>query len=48
LPKGRGFICKSFSCRLDDIGSDGMILIRDIADIFAVHEIDTEIIAASI
>jgi transaldolase len=37
-----------FLGRLDDIGSDGMILIRDIADIFAVHEIDTEIIAASI
>lgn len=37
-----------FLGRLDDIGSDGMILIRDISDIFAVHEINTEIIAASI
>lgn len=37
-----------FLGRLDDIGSDGMILIRDIADIFAIHDIDTEIIAASI
>ena len=37
-----------FLGRLDDIGSEGMILIRDIADIFAVHGIDTEIIAASI
>jgi len=37
-----------FLGRLDDIGSDGMILIRDIADIFSIHEIDTEIIAASI
>lgn len=37
-----------FLGRLDDIGSDGMILIRDISDIFAVHEISTEIIAASI
>lgn len=37
-----------FLGRLDDIGSEGMILIRDIADIFAVHRIETEIIAASI
>ena len=37
-----------FLGRLDDIGSDGMILIRDIAEIFAVHDIQTEIIAASI
>ena len=37
-----------FLGRLDDIGSEGMILIRDIADIFAVHGIETEIIAASI
>ncbi len=37
-----------FLGRLDDIGSDGMILIRDIADMFAVHGIETEIIAASI
>lgn len=37
-----------FLGRLDDIGSEGMTLIRDIADIFAVHGIETEIIAASI
>ncbi len=37
-----------FLGRLDDIGSEGTILIRDIADIFAVHGIETEIIAASI
>ena len=37
-----------FLGRLDDIGSEGMILIEDIAQIFAVHEIKTEIIAASI
>ncbi len=37
-----------FLGRLDDIGSEGMILIEDIAQIFAVHEIQTEIIAASI
>jgi transaldolase len=37
-----------FLGRLDDIGSTGMILIEDIADIFAVHGIETEIIAASV
>lgn len=37
-----------FLGRLDDIGSEGMILIEDIAQIFAVHDIQTEIIAASI
>ena len=34
--------------RLDDIGHDGMELISNIADIFAIHDIETEIIAASI
>ena len=37
-----------FLGRLDDIGQDGMILIEDIAEIFDLHGIDTEIIAASI
>lgn len=37
-----------FLGRLDDIGHDGLALISQIADIFAIHDIDTEIIAASI
>lgn len=37
-----------FLGRLDDIGQDGMALIKTIADIFSIHNIDTEIIAASI
>nr|WP_295971775.1 fructose-6-phosphate aldolase [uncultured Bacillus sp.] len=37
-----------FLGRLDDIGHDGMELISTIADIFAIHDIETEIIAASI
>lgn len=37
-----------FIGRLDDIGQNGMQLIEDIADIFAIHDISTEIIAASI
>ncbi|GKV69135.1 transaldolase [Sporosarcina sp. NCCP-2716] len=37
-----------FIGRLDDIGQDGLTLIETIADIFTIHNIDTEIIAASI
>lgn len=37
-----------FLGRLDDIGHNGLDLISDIASIFAVHQIETEIIAASI
>ncbi|MFX3622924.1 MAG: fructose-6-phosphate aldolase [Ectobacillus sp.] len=37
-----------FLGRLDDIGHNGMDLIRQIADIFILHDIDTEIIAASV
>ena len=37
-----------FVGRLDDIDTDGVSLIEEIADIFAIHNIDTEIIAASI
>ncbi len=37
-----------FLGRLDDIGANGMVLIQEIVDIFDVHEIDTEIIVASI
>lgn len=37
-----------FLGRLDDIGQDGMNLIKTIADIFKIHDIKSEIIAASI
>lgn len=37
-----------FIGRLDDIGQDGIDLIGDIAHIFDLHAIDTEIIAASV
>jgi len=37
-----------FLGRLDDIGQNGLDLVADIADIFAIHDIPTEIIAASI
>ncbi len=37
-----------FVGRLDDIGTDGVGLISEIAEIFAIHDIETEIISASI
>ena len=37
-----------FIGRLDDIGHDGMQIVRDISDIFTTYNIDTKIIAASI
>ncbi|MFL0253347.1 fructose-6-phosphate aldolase, partial [Clostridium neuense] len=37
-----------FLGRLDDIGTEGMTLVRDIAEIFDIYGTETEIIAASI
>jgi len=37
-----------FVGRLDDIGKKGIELIKEIADIFKIHNIETEIISASI
>lgn len=37
-----------FIGRLDDIGNEGMDVIHDIVEMFEIHNIDTEIIAASI
>ncbi|AZO93246.1 fructose-6-phosphate aldolase [Iocasia frigidifontis] len=37
-----------FVGRLDDIGMDGMQLVKDIADIFKIFNIETKIISASI
>ena len=44
---GASFV-SPFVGRLDDISSDGSALISEIAEIFALHDIQTEIIAASI
>lgn len=44
---GAAFV-SPFVGRLDDISQDGIELIRDIAEIFSIHGIETEIIAASI
>lgn len=37
-----------FIGRLDDIGNEGLYIIEDIAEIFKIHNIATEIIAASV
>ncbi len=37
-----------FIGRMDDIGNEGLYIIQDIVQIFDIHHIDTEIIAASI
>ncbi len=37
-----------FVGRLDDIGNEGIYLVEDIAEIFAIYGIETEIISASI
>ena len=37
-----------FVGRMDDIGNNGMDVVRDIVDIFRIHGIASEVIAASI
>ena len=37
-----------FVGRLDDISNEGMYVVEDIAEVFAIHDIDCEIISASI
>ncbi len=44
---GAAFV-SPFVGRLDDISQDGIDLIKDTAEVFAIHGIDTEIIAASV
>ena len=44
---GASFV-SPFVGRLNDISSDGVSLVENISNIFAIHDIDTEIIAASI
>jgi len=44
---GATYVCP-FVGRLDDIGYDGLDVIRDIAEIFEIHEIETEVLAASV
>jgi transaldolase len=46
--KAGASLISPFVGRLDDINQDGMIVIRELAEIFAIHEIRAEVLAASI
>ncbi|HID87920.1 MAG TPA: fructose-6-phosphate aldolase [Anaerolineae bacterium] len=46
--KAGGTYVSPFVGRLDDIGHDGMEVVRDLAEIFALYGLESEIIAASI
>src|SRR4026207_197789 len=46
--KAGASLISPFVGRLDDIHQDGMIVIRELAEIFAIHEIESEVLAASI
>ena len=46
--KAGASLISPFVGRLDDINQDGMIVIRELAEIFAIHEIEAEVLAASI
>ncbi|MCW2277498.1 fructose-6-phosphate aldolase [Heliophilum fasciatum] len=37
-----------FVGRLDDVGQEGMDMVRELVEILAIHDLDTEVIAASI
>lgn len=44
---GASFV-SPFLGRLDDIGNEGLTIVRDIADVFDIYGIETEIISASV
>ena len=46
--KAGASLISPFVGRLDDINQDGMIVIRELAEMFAIHEIESEVLAASI
>ena len=46
--KAGASLLSPFVGRLDDINEDGMIVIRELADIIRFHELDAEVLAASI
>jgi transaldolase len=46
--KAGASLISPFVGRLDDINQDGMIVIRELAEMFALHDIDAEILSASI
>jgi transaldolase len=46
--KAGAVLISPFVGRLDDINEDGMVVVRELADIFATHHIASEVLAASI
>jgi len=46
--KAGATLISPFVGRLDDINEDGMIVIRELAEIFAIHDIEAQVLAASI
>jgi len=46
--KAGASLISPFVGRLDDINQDGMIVIRELVEIFAIHEMEAEVLAASI
>ena len=46
--KAGASLLSPFVGRLDDINQDGMTVIRELAEIVAIHELDSEVLAASI
>jgi transaldolase len=46
--KAGASIISPFVGRLDDINQDGMTVIRELAEVFSLYDIDSEILAASI
>ena len=46
--KAGASLISPFVGRLDDINQDGMIVIRELAEIFEIHGIDAQILSASI
>jgi transaldolase len=46
--KAGASLVSPFVGRLDDINQDGMVVIRELAEIFALYDLDAEVLAASI
>jgi transaldolase len=46
--KAGAVLISPFVGRLDDINEDGMTVVRELAEIFAIHDLGAEILAASI
>ena len=46
--KAGASLISPFVGRLDDINQDGMIVVRELSEIVAIHELETEVLAASI